>query len=546
MGTKHPALVCVSILAIGVMVITPVLSGIYLANRQIRRHEIEVLQEFSERAVQKADAVQGQATQALQASEALRVSVCSREHLKAIESIALSHRYIRDVGAYRGGQYLCSSLLGDIRDDRVELRAPDWTSQSGFQFWIAPRNVFGKPQESILIGRDGHLVVIDPIMFVDLVDTDRHSIAVVDTETGNLIAQTPGGDSAPMLAALHSGSNTRATDWNYVVTTSHNYRLSIVVRAKHQNALTTGGWIIGGWVLAGCLVGGLLAWGALWFLSRQFSMSAALKSAIRKKRIDVHYQPIVDLRTGSAVGFEALARWQLGDRRIPPNAFIDLAEKIGLIQPLTELVTSTALSELAEVLSSSPTLYVSINVSTADLQTARFPQHLEACCRKLRISPQQVRIEITERHLIGTTTARKTLKSLRHAGHAIYIDDFGTGYSNLSYLQKFDVDALKIDKSFIDAIGRDSASSLIAPHVISMAQHLGIEVIAEGVEQESQAAYLLAHGVLYAQGWLYAGAMPIGDLKAHLVNEGGLASCDARRALRMQSSDTTRGSSSHA
>ncbi|WP_168162888.1 EAL domain-containing protein [Pandoraea sp. SD6-2] len=499
--------------------IASVVSGIYIANRQIRRNEIEALQEFAERAVKQADLVQGQAAQALQASEALRATTCSHEYLKAIGRVTLSFRYVRDVGAYREDRYLCSSLLGDIRADGIELGTPDWTSKSGYRIWTTPRNTPGKPQESFLVGRNGHFVAVDPIMFVDLVDIDRRSIAVIDTETGNLIAKTPGSESAPMLAAYHGGGGTDAAEWNYVVTTSHNHPLTIVVRAKHLAAMTAGGWIIGWWALLGGLVGSAVAWGVLWFLSRQISMPIALKSAIKKKALDVHYQPIIDLRTGSAVGFEALVRWQLGNKQVPPDEFIALAEKGGLIQQLTDLVTSTALSELADVLSSTPSLYVSINASASDLETERFTQLLQDCCQKFTIAPRQVRVEITERSLIDTRSARETLKALQHAGHAIYIDDFGTGYSSLSYLHKFDVDALKIDKSFIDAIGRDSASSLIAPHVISMAQHLGIGVIAEGVELESQAAYLLAHGVRYAQGWLYARAMPILDLKAYLANQ---------------------------
>ncbi|MGF6853199.1 sensor c-di-GMP phosphodiesterase-like protein [Paraburkholderia sp. CI3] len=111
---------------------------------------------------------------------------------------------------------------------------------------------------------------------------------------------------------------------------------------------------------------------------------------------------------------------------------------------------------------------------------------------------------------------RQTIAAFRSAGHPVYIDDFGTGYSSLAYLQTFMIDALKIDKSFVDTIARDAASSIVAPHIIDMAHELGVEVVAEGIERDEQVEYLLRRGVQYGQGWLFAKAMRREELVAWL------------------------------
>ena len=114
--------------------------------------------------------------------------------------------------------------------------------------------------------------------------------------------------------------------------------------------------------------------------------------------------------------------------------------------------------------------------------------------------PEQIRIEATERGFLDAEAAKEVIKAFRDAGHPVYIDDFGTGYSSLSHLQNFHVDALKIDKSFVDTIGQDAASSSVASHIIEMAATLQVQVIAEGIEREEQAAYLHARGAQFGQG----------------------------------------------
>jgi sensor c-di-GMP phosphodiesterase-like protein len=197
-------------------------------------------------------------------------------------------------------------------------------------------------------------------------------------------------------------------------------------------------------------------------------------------------------------------RWKHHNRIVRPDHFIPLAEHRGLIQAITDQVLDTVLLELAEFLKRYPEYYVSINLSAGDLTTPRFLGVLRAALARQKVRPEQIRIEATERGFLDAEAAKEVIGAFRDAGHPVYIDDFGTGYSSLSHLQNFHVDALKIDKSFVDTIGQDAASSSVASHIIDMAATLDVQVIAEGIEREEQASYLHARGAQFGQGWLFS------------------------------------------
>jgi sensor c-di-GMP phosphodiesterase-like protein len=266
------------------------------------------------------------------------------------------------------------------------------------------------------------------------------------------------------------------------------------------------------WLSIGVLIGGVLGWIAFRQISRQLSFAATLEWAIARKRLDVVFQPIVRLTSGECVGVEALVRWNFNGHYVSPEMFVAVAEQNGLIQQLTDLVLDKTIDELSKLLRARPSFYVSINVSSVDLRTRRFLNVLAARLGGTGIRPAQVRIEATERSFMDTDATRQTIAAFRDAGHPVYIDDFGTGYSSLSYLQTFTIDVLKIDKSFIDTIAHDAASSVVAPHIIEMAHELRVEIVAEGVERDAQVEYLVHRGVQYGQGRLFAKAMHASEL----------------------------------
>ncbi|VVE75791.1 EAL domain-containing protein [Pandoraea sputorum] len=498
----------------------PVLVSIYVANEVVQVRSTNKLQDFAQRALLQADLVRGQILESMQDLQEISFSPCSAEYLRSLRRVAFSHRYVRDVGAYAEGRYLCSSLLGDVRTEKIVLSNPDWTTSAGNHVWVSPRVLFDQRQRDFLVGRAGRYVAVDPAMFVDIMNVGRRAISVVSTDIDSprIVAMTPGNDAAQTLVAFGRGGTLKMSGWNYVTIHSTTYPHAVVVRERHSDVYVGSISDMAWFVVAGCILGALLGLTAFWLVIRLWSMPAALARAIKRNRVRVNYQPIVDMRTGRPAGVEALARWTHGSEIISPAVFIPVAEEHNLIQALTEAVTARALAELAPIMHEYPTFYVSLNVDPSELKTDRYRRILVECCERHAISPAQVKIEITERAVIDAESMQGTIRAFRSSGFAMYIDDFGTGYSSLGYLHKFEFDALKIDKSFVDAIGREAVSSPVVEHIIAMANSLRLNVIAEGVEHPHQAQFLMRQGVHFAQGWFFGKAVPAETLRQSLLS----------------------------
>ena len=266
----------------------------------------------------------------------------------------------------------------------------------------------------------------------------------------------------------------------------------------------------------GILVALLLVGAVVWVSRRRLSPLARLEIAVQRGEFVVHYQPIIALDSGDCVGAEALVRWQQpGGALVPPDDFIPLAEHSGLILPITDLVVAEVIRDLGPMLAADRSLHVAINVSAGDIKSGRVQSVLADALAGTGVDSGQLWVEATERSLMDIDAARTTIMHLRGAGHTVSIDDFGTGYSSLQYLQGLPLDALKIDKSFVDTIGTHSATSAVTSHIIEMAKTLQLRTIAEGVERQEQLDYLRAHGVDLAQGWLFSRALPAAGFIAY-------------------------------
>ena len=249
------------------------------------------------------------------------------------------------------------------------------------------------------------------------------------------------------------------------------------------------------------------------------SIEAELREAIPQEQFEVHYQPIVSLVDGALAGAEALVRWQHPDRGLlPPAEFIGVAEETGLIVPLGKLVLEQACRQLAEWRlggAVGPEFCMSINVSVRQLQTPGLADELRRLIDELSIDPSQLLLEITETALVHDIDfIEKRISELKATGVQIAIDDFGTGYSSLVHLQRFPVDVVKIDKSFIDGVTRGSEDAAITQAVLKMANAFGIKTIAEGVERVEQQTKLRRMGCKLAQGYLFGKPAPAAQWSA--------------------------------
>ena len=238
-------------------------------------------------------------------------------------------------------------------------------------------------------------------------------------------------------------------------------------------------------------------------LQARHAMEIDLRAAIAEQRLSVHYQPQVDLATGRLLAAEALLRWNRpGYGMVPPDQFIGLAEDTGLIVPIGIWV----LHEACRRATTWPEhIGIAVNVSPIQFRHPGLYESVAGILRDTALEPSRLELEITEGLLLqDTAQTLATLLRLRQLGTKLAMDDFGTGYSSLGYLQKFDFDKIKIDRSFVSRIGEDPNAEAIVRAVIGMTEALGVCVIAEGVETNAQAAMLRAHGCPEAQGFLYS------------------------------------------
>lgn len=245
-----------------------------------------------------------------------------------------------------------------------------------------------------------------------------------------------------------------------------------------------------------------------------------LEHAIALGQLRLHYQPIVRLDNGELVALEALVRWQhptLG--LLPPDEFIAVAEESGLIVPLGRWVLEQACTDLSRwqrsrAVSGKDALRMSVNVSPRQLQAPQFPEEVIDALRRHHLPASTLTLEITESVLLhDVDTVMSRLVELHGAGLTLALDDFGTGYSSLSYLHRFPIGVIKIDRSFVQRIEVDDGLTILDA-IVALARSLNLELVAEGIEEESQARQLHLLGCGFGQGYFYGRPLPAHEIEA--------------------------------
>jgi diguanylate cyclase (GGDEF)-like protein/PAS domain S-box-containing protein len=247
---------------------------------------------------------------------------------------------------------------------------------------------------------------------------------------------------------------------------------------------------------------------------RRLEMLTLLRQAIANDEMSLHYQPKIALATGSVTAVEALSRWEssvLG--KVSPAEFIALAEATDLITPLTHWSLRRALEDCRLWLAQGFALQVAVNLSARHLQDARLPRVVQDLLHSSGVEPHFLELEITESAIMSDPErALRIVLALREIGVAISIDDFGTGYSSLAYLQNLNIDRLKIDRSFVMGMQQSAGSRVIVGSIVKLGHALGLEIVAEGVETDSQRAELRSMGCDYGQGYLFSPALAVAPL----------------------------------
>ena len=245
----------------------------------------------------------------------------------------------------------------------------------------------------------------------------------------------------------------------------------------------------------------------------ELAIEEGLRQALAGTGLYLVYQPQVDLFTGAIIGAEALVRWQDSDgNHVSPERFIPVAERSGVINDLGDWILNQVNKDAKAFAGQLPSkLALAVNLSPLQFNQSNFVERLTSTLKQLEIQ-YKIELELTEGAIMqsGNDSISK-LKQLKNLGFKLAIDDFGTGYSSLNYLRRFPIDTLKIDRTFVNDIGTESGNGIVNA-IVSMAQALGLDLVAEGVETAEQAAYLRERGCYSLQGYLISKPVPIQEL----------------------------------
>lgn len=262
-------------------------------------------------------------------------------------------------------------------------------------------------------------------------------------------------------------------------------------------------------------------------------LDAALAGTVTGTELELYHQPIVDLRSLTTVATEGLLRWRHQGQWISPIEFVPRAEATGAIVPIGRWVIDRAASDAAHLATIRPgrrSPIVCLNLSPVQLRTGDVVADVLAAASRHGVDPGALAVEITESAVLDTAVAVRALGELRALGVRVHLDDFGTGYSSLAHLQDLPLDVVKIDRHFITRLGVDVAADAVTSAVVTVADRLGLEVIAEGVETDDQLERIAGHGVHLIQGYRFAPPAPLDELRQEWAPTAGGPVADGRGA----------------
>ena len=500
------------------------------AERQAYDGAAEVATGYARDILYRTDKTTAQSRDALTRLRDAALAPCSPAEMRLMGEIDLSSSYIQAVGRVAGGAVQCSSINGA----EIDLGKDVYLTPRGVKLFLDV-SIRGQDASSILaLQQDDFFAIVHRQLPLDTWTASR-DVALGVFQIDRPLTHGPeiarGKVSRTWLNHLGKRSETTFIEGDHLIAVvrSAQFRIAAVASMPLTDLVARRDAIAVRLVPAGIVLGVLAALAILSFGRRQASLATALRGALRNRELFVDYQPIVALASGRCIGVEALLRWRRPTGElIAPDLFIPAAEQAGLITSITERMLQLVQHDTGAWLAAHPDFHVAVNLSPADIESPTLVAWLDRFMRETGARPASLTLEITERGLVDIAAARDVMRQLHARGYEIAIDDFGTGYSSLSYLESLELDILKIDRAFVEAIGTRAPTSQVVNHIIAMARAMGMRMVAEGVERQSQADYLQAHQVQYAQGWLFGRPGSFDAIVARMDSE---AKADDRAAL---------------
>jgi sensor c-di-GMP phosphodiesterase-like protein len=517
---KRFAIAIVIIVAI-VAVAAPILISLYLARQQSLGEQFSRVGQLASDVLRRADESTAQMSAGIDVLlRAGAADPCSDANVALMSRVAIAADQLQGFGFVSGDRLLCASF--GKYPGGFAIGSPDYVSERN----VAVRSAVTLPNVPDLrflmitpTAAGGYTAIVHPRLPLDIfADDPRITVGLIGYSQKKAI-DVRGIYDPRWLVALDKGQAAQFLDGDSIVGVRRSADDDFVAVAAIPATDVEAGIRRLALVLVpfGAFGGIVLAAAVLYIARLQLALPAVIRVALRRNEFFLEYQPVIDLRTGTWAGVEALLRWRRANGElVRPDLFIPVAEESALIGRITERVVDLIAADAGDLFTRRPDFHIAFNLSSADVSSPRTAGLLERLVEQTGGAPRNFIVEITERGLVGGEAAKTFLQQVRAMGMGIAIDDFGTGYSSLSYLQTFDVNFLKIDKSFVDTIGADAATSHVVSHIVEMAKGLDLQIIAEGVETQTQAAFLRERGVRYAQGWLFAKAMPMSELLKRL------------------------------
>jgi len=446
---------------------------------------------------------------------------CSASNVKKMQEEDVSAFFLQAIGHVNGNIIDCSSL--EIFNG-MDLGEPYRIDKEGNRVWanLKSRTINSYPYA--VLDRNGYIAIIVPQHSIEALGNQEVAVGIFNID--HHVVFTSRGTVKQEWIEKYSGQKAKTiidyTNKFIVYIAPNDTKTLAVVTAIPMSEISDEFKNLAViFIPLGMLIAVVLSLGFINAAKNQSSYKSELIEALARNQFFLEYQPIIDLQNKTCVGAEALIRWRSPhEGLVRPDLFIPLAEESGIICQITHKVFELVENDMGETLRNNPHFHIGINVSAADLESEHLVLMIQDLIKNTGILSHQLIIEATERGLLNDGNSLSLMKKIRSLGVQIAIDDFGTGYSSLSYLTKFDLDYLKIDKTFVDAVETDAVTGRVAFHIIEMAKSLKLAMIAEGVENENQAQLLKEQGVRYVQGWLYSKSLSTKDFITYLHHNG--------------------------
>ncbi|MBU9849596.1 EAL domain-containing protein [Rahnella aceris] len=495
--TRRSVRICLTLLAFLVVAALGILAISWQTSQGLRRDTSANLQQ----SVRLVDMTLDNAAIATSAVENLIGVPCDASTVQALRWQVAKVPNVRTVNLYRQNTIYCASLFGpradNISTDKYidgRLMLMRGNSITPDHPLIAYRHdVNGS---GVLVGVDGYFL---------------HNILSLLSTHAYLILQV-GDQWMDSNGSIHTGEGWPDGERMELASQNYPYAIRLVIRPSDHWGYVFDYATVS--LILFPLLSLFIAFMTYSLLGRVGSPTAALREALEKKQFIPYLQPVVDGTTHEVTGAEVLMRWQHPQSGlIPPYQFIPLAEESGLIVPMTRLIMTQVREQFGPLAAQLPkNFHFGFNICASHFKDLSLAEDCKAFIDTFRENPINLVLELTERELIEPGEITSSLfHTLRQMGVLIALDDFGTGHSSLAYLQKFHIDILKIDQSFIGRIGTDALAGHIVDNVIDLAKRLQMIIVAEGIETQTQVNYLAPYRLEFLQGYFFGKPVPPAD-----------------------------------